>query len=58
MAKTLMDSLGIELLEMTEDKVVATMPVDERTHQPFGFTRWCISCVSGNSSKRRFIQFN
>ncbi|MGR5868577.1 hotdog fold thioesterase [Bacillus pacificus] len=37
MAKTLMDSLGIELLEMTEDKVVATMPVDERTHQPFGF---------------------
>lgn len=57
MAKTLMDSLGIELLEMTEDKVV-TMPVDERTHQPFGFTWWCISCVGGNSSKRRFIQFN
>lgn len=37
MAKTLMDSLGIELLEMTEEKVVATMPVDERTHQPLDF---------------------
>ena len=37
MSKTLMDSLGIELLEMTEDKVVATMPVDERTRQPFGY---------------------
>ncbi|WP_249727510.1 hotdog fold thioesterase, partial [Bacillus paralicheniformis] len=37
MAKTLKDSLGIELLEMTEEKVVATMPVDERTHQTFGF---------------------
>ncbi len=59
MAKTLMDSLGIELLEMTEDKVVATMPVDERTHQPFWiFTWWCFCCVGGNSSKCRFIQFN
>ena len=28
--------LGIEILEMSEDKVVATMPVDARTHQPFG----------------------
>ncbi len=37
MPKTLMDALGIELLEMTEEKVVATMPVDGRTHQPFGF---------------------
>ncbi|MDM5157035.1 hotdog fold thioesterase [Bacillus sp. DX1.1] len=37
MPKTLMEVLGIELLEMTEEKVVATMPVDGRTHQPFGF---------------------
>ncbi|MDM5190548.1 hotdog fold thioesterase [Bacillus sp. DX4.1] len=37
MPKTLMEALGIELLEMTEEKVVATMPVDGRTHQPFGF---------------------
>ncbi len=28
--------LGIEIVEMSDDKVVATMPVDERTHQPFG----------------------
>ena len=29
-------SLGIRILELTEDRVVATMPVNERTHQPFG----------------------
>ena len=28
--------LGIEILELTESRVVATMPVDARTHQPFG----------------------
>lgn len=32
----LMDSLGIELVTMAPDRVVATMPVDRRTHQPFG----------------------
>lgn len=29
-------TLGIEMLELTEERVVATMPVDERTRQPFG----------------------
>jgi 1,4-dihydroxy-2-naphthoyl-CoA hydrolase len=29
-------SLGIELVELTPDRVVATMPVDDRTRQPFG----------------------
>ena len=29
-------TLGIEIVEMTKDRVVATMPVDERTRQPFG----------------------
>jgi uncharacterized protein (TIGR00369 family) len=29
-------ALGIELVELTPDRVVATMPVDERTRQPFG----------------------
>src|SRR5690348_18253799 len=29
-------TLGIEMLELTPAKVVATMPVDERTRQPFG----------------------
>src|SRR5262249_8787210 len=32
----LADRLGIELVELTPSRVVATMPVDERTLQPFG----------------------
>jgi len=32
----LADTLGIELRELTAERVVATMPVDERTRQPFG----------------------
>ncbi|MGI9045123.1 MAG: hotdog fold thioesterase [Gemmatimonadaceae bacterium] len=30
------DAIGIELKHLTPDKVVATMPVDHRTRQPFG----------------------
>jgi uncharacterized protein (TIGR00369 family) len=33
---TLLGALGIEMLEMSEEKVVARMPVDNRTHQPYG----------------------
>jgi len=29
-------TLGIEIVELTKERVVATMPVDERTRQPFG----------------------
>ena len=29
-------ALGIEIVELTGDRVVATMPVDDRTRQPFG----------------------
>lgn len=32
----LAQTLGIELRELTRDRVIATMPVDERTRQPFG----------------------
>ena len=32
----LADRLGIEIIEMSPTRVVATMPVDERTRQPFG----------------------
>jgi len=32
----LADALGIEVLELTPKRVVATMPVDDRTRQPFG----------------------
>lgn len=34
---TLIEALGIELIEIGQGKVVATMPVDERTRQPLGF---------------------
>jgi len=34
--RTLLRSLGIELTEMNKQRVVGTMPVDARTHQPFG----------------------
>jgi 1,4-dihydroxy-2-naphthoyl-CoA hydrolase len=33
---TLIQTLGIEITQLEEGKVVATMPVDERTRQPFG----------------------
>jgi 1,4-dihydroxy-2-naphthoyl-CoA hydrolase len=33
---TLLDTLGIEIKLLEKGKIIATMPVDERTHQPFG----------------------
>ncbi|MFN5845691.1 MAG: hotdog fold thioesterase, partial [Flavobacteriia bacterium] len=33
---TLMEVLGIECVEIGEDYIVSTMPVDHRTHQPMG----------------------
>jgi 1,4-dihydroxy-2-naphthoyl-CoA hydrolase len=33
---TLMEQLGIECVEIGEDYIVSTMPVDHRTHQPLG----------------------
>jgi uncharacterized protein (TIGR00369 family) len=35
-ARGLSGALGIRLMDVADDRVVATMPVDERTHQPFG----------------------
>lgn len=37
MQNQLMESLGIEFITTEKDKIVMTMPVDERTHQPAGF---------------------
>jgi 1,4-dihydroxy-2-naphthoyl-CoA hydrolase len=34
--RNLADTLGIDLKELTAERVVATMPVDDRTRQPFG----------------------
>ena len=33
---TLIEALGIEVTHLEEGKVIATMPVDSRTKQPFG----------------------
>ena len=35
--KSLLDTLGIELVHTENGYVKATMPVDERTRQPFGY---------------------
>jgi len=35
-ANTLMEVLDIKCVELGEDYLVATMPVDKRTHQPMG----------------------
>ncbi|NLI67550.1 MAG: hotdog fold thioesterase [Bacilli bacterium] len=37
MKNKLMESLGIEIVELDKNKVVMSMPVDERTHQPYGY---------------------
>src|SRR5690625_3124743 len=37
MSYELMHSLGIKLVKKAKDGVVMTMPVDERTHQPYGY---------------------
>ncbi|MEC2078300.1 hotdog fold thioesterase [Metabacillus fastidiosus] len=33
---TLLEALDIQILKMDDEGVIATMPVDSRTHQPFG----------------------
>ncbi|MCG5525970.1 hotdog fold thioesterase [Ectothiorhodospira haloalkaliphila] len=33
---TLMQSLGIRITQITDDAIYGTLPVDERTRQPFG----------------------
>src|SRR4051812_27036359 len=35
-ARGMASAIGIEIRELTCDRVVATMPVDDRTRQPFG----------------------
>lgn len=35
-SRGLPDALGIEIVELSARRVVATMPVDQRTRQPFG----------------------
>ncbi len=42
---TIIEWLGIETIELTSEKVICTMPVDKRTHQPFGLLHGGASVV-------------
>lgn len=42
---TIMHALGIEVIETTDEKVVATMPVHDATRQPFGLLHGGASVV-------------
>ena len=42
---TIIETLGIETLELSADKVVCTMPVNEKTKQPFGLLHGGASVV-------------
>ncbi len=44
-SSTIMEALGIEIVEMNEERVVATMPVHGPTHQPFGILHGGASVV-------------
>ena len=41
--------LGVEFVDLTPERVVATMPVDERHHQPFGYLHGGVSVVLAES---------
>ena len=47
--KSMGDFLGIEFLEIGDDYIKAKMPVNERTHQPFGLLHGGASCVLAES---------
>jgi len=44
-SQTVMATLGIEVIEYTRERVVATMPVTAKTHQPFGIMHGGVSVV-------------
>jgi 1,4-dihydroxy-2-naphthoyl-CoA hydrolase len=44
-SRGLADTLGIELVELTPERTVATMPVNESTRQPFGLLHGGASVV-------------
>lgn len=43
--ETIMEAIGIEVLEVTKERVVATMPVHGPTRQPFGLLHGGASVV-------------
>ena len=42
---TMVEHLGIQMIEVGDDFIVAKMPVDHRTHQPLGIMHGGASCV-------------
>ncbi|HZK44095.1 MAG TPA: hotdog fold thioesterase [Syntrophomonadaceae bacterium] len=44
-SNTIMATLGIDIIEYTPERVVATMPVTPKTHQPFGLLHGGVSVV-------------
>ncbi len=47
--ETLLGTLGIEMLELSKERVVARMPVGPRVHQPFGLLHGGASVVLAES---------
>jgi len=47
--KTLMEALEIEITDIGDDYVQGTMPVNEKTKQPFGLLHGGASCVLAES---------
>jgi 1,4-dihydroxy-2-naphthoyl-CoA hydrolase len=45
----MVEHLGFELIEVGEDYLVGTLPVDQRTKQPFGILHGGASCVLSES---------
>ncbi len=45
MKDTMGEALGIEMVELGEDFLTARMPVDNRTHQPYGLLHGGASCA-------------
>lgn len=41
--------LGVEFVELSPERVVATMPIDDRHHQPFGYLHGGVSVVLAES---------
>lgn len=58
MKNTLMEHLGIQVVEATADKLVMTMPVDSRTHQPMGLLHGGASVALAESAASMAAMLN
>lgn len=60
MKGTIMEALGIETVHLSADKVICTMPVNEKTKQPFGLLHGGASVVLAETAASigTFIQID